>query len=105
MRSSKKIFKSTLYQFYLLGIKERNSLLAKAFHLDHRKARPLPIEFARNTWDDNIVSFRKALINVERYVAISLSIIFLIRMVSDRLSQTLERTWHPRRMSLSLHAG
>ncbi|KAJ5821839.1 hypothetical protein EN45_110470 [Penicillium chrysogenum] len=67
MRSSKKIFKSTLYQLYLLEIKERNSLLAKAFHLDHGKARRLPIEFARNTWDDNIVSFREALINVERH--------------------------------------
>jgi hypothetical protein len=87
MRSSEKIFKSTLYQLYPLEIKERNSLLAKAFHLDHGKARRLPIEFARNTWDDNIAS------------------IFLFRTISDRLSQTLERTWHPRRMSLSLHAG
>jgi hypothetical protein len=58
-----------------LGVKERNSLLAKAFHLDHRKARRLPIEFARNTWDDNIVSFRKALINVERYVVYTLGLI------------------------------
>ncbi|KAI2739974.1 hypothetical protein DTO013E5_10189 [Penicillium roqueforti] len=62
-----KIFKSTLYQLYLLETKERNPLLAKTFHLDHGKTRRLPIEFAGNTWDDDIVSFREALINVERH--------------------------------------
>ncbi|PYI29456.1 kinase-like protein [Aspergillus indologenus CBS 114.80] len=62
-----KIFKSTLYQLYLLETKERNPLLAQAFHLDHGKTRRLPIELAGNTWDDDIVSFREALINVERH--------------------------------------
>ncbi|KAJ5445860.1 hypothetical protein N7491_001942 [Penicillium cf. griseofulvum] len=61
------IFKSTLYQLYLLETKERNPLLAKAFHLDHGKTRRLSVEFAGNTWDDDIVSFREALINVERH--------------------------------------
>ncbi|KAJ5213383.1 hypothetical protein N7449_000552, partial [Penicillium cf. viridicatum] len=54
-----KIFKSTLYQLYLLETKERNPLLAKAFYLDYRKTRRLPIEFAGNTWDNDIVSFRE----------------------------------------------
>ncbi|RAK73407.1 uncharacterized protein BO72DRAFT_471672 [Aspergillus fijiensis CBS 313.89] len=62
-----KIFKSTLYQLYLLETKERNPLLAQAFHLDHGKTRRLPVELAGNTWDDDIVSFREALINVERH--------------------------------------
>ena len=48
LRSSKKIFKSTLYQLYLLGIKERNPFLAKAFHLDYGKARRIPIEFPKH---------------------------------------------------------
>ncbi|KAJ5471088.1 hypothetical protein N7530_008445 [Penicillium desertorum] len=52
---------------YLLETKERNPLLAKAFHLDHRKTRRLPVEFAGNTWDDDIVSFREALIDVEKH--------------------------------------
>ncbi|OKP10478.1 Altered inheritance of mitochondria protein 9, mitochondrial [Penicillium subrubescens] len=34
---------------------------------DHGKTRRLPVELAGNTWDDDIVSFREALINVERY--------------------------------------
>ncbi|KAJ5828208.1 uncharacterized protein N7525_006461 [Penicillium rubens] len=62
-----KKFKSTQYQLYLLEIKERNPLLVKAFYLDHGMARRLPIETARNTWDDDIVSFHEALINVERH--------------------------------------
>ncbi|EAW11438.1 phosphotransferase family protein [Aspergillus clavatus NRRL 1] len=62
-----KIFKSTLFQLYLLETKKRSPLLSRAFHLDHGKTRRLPIELAGNTWDDEIVSFREALINVERY--------------------------------------
>ncbi|KAJ5581571.1 hypothetical protein N7535_000191 [Penicillium sp. DV-2018c] len=62
-----KIFKSTLLQLYLLETEKRNPLLAKAFELDHGKTRRLPVEFAGNTWDDDIVRFREALINVERY--------------------------------------
>lgn len=62
-----KIFKSTLFQLYLIETEERNPILAKAFHIDHGKTRRLPIEFAGNTWDDDIVSFRESLINVERY--------------------------------------
>ncbi|KAJ5353503.1 hypothetical protein N7541_006067 [Penicillium brevicompactum] len=63
----RKIFKSTLYQLYLIETKERIPLLAKAFHLAHGKTRRLPMEFAGNTWDGDIVPFREALINVERY--------------------------------------
>lgn len=47
---------------------EKNPLLTKAFQLDHGKTRRLPVEFAGSTWDDDIISFREALINVERYV-------------------------------------
>ncbi|KAJ5138425.1 uncharacterized protein N7515_003273 [Penicillium bovifimosum] len=61
------VSKSTLYQLYLLETSQRNPLLAEAFHLDHGKTRRIPVEFAGNTWDDDIVSFREALINVERY--------------------------------------
>ncbi|KAE8356230.1 kinase-like domain-containing protein [Aspergillus coremiiformis] len=61
------ISKSTLFQLYLLETRERNALLAEAFHLDHGKTRRLPFEFAGDTWDDDVVSFREALINVERY--------------------------------------
>lgn len=61
-----KIFKSSLFQLYLLETEKRNPLLARAFHLDHGKIRRLLVELAGNTWDDDIVSFREALINVER---------------------------------------
>lgn len=46
---------------------KRNPLLAKAFHLYHGKTRRLDIELAGNTLDDEIVSFRESLINVEKY--------------------------------------
>ncbi|KXG52885.1 Aminoglycoside phosphotransferase [Penicillium griseofulvum] len=62
-----KIFKSTLLQLYLMETEERNPTLAKTYNLDHGKTRRLPIELAGNTWDDDIVSFREALINVERH--------------------------------------
>ncbi|KAJ5587245.1 uncharacterized protein N7459_003010, partial [Penicillium hispanicum] len=62
-----RISKSTLFQLYLIETKQRNPILAKAFHIDHGKTRRLPIEYAGNTWDDDIVSFREALINVERH--------------------------------------
>lgn len=62
-----KIFKSALLQLYLMETEERNPILARAYNLDHGKTRRLPIELAGNTWDDDIVSFREALINVERY--------------------------------------
>jgi len=61
------IARSTLFQLYLLQIRKQNPLLAEVFHLDHGKTRRLPVEFAGNTWDDDIVSFREVLINVERY--------------------------------------
>jgi Phosphotransferase enzyme family len=61
------ISKSMLFQLYLLETEERNPTLSKVFHLDHGKTRRLPVEFAGNTWDDDIVSFREALINLERY--------------------------------------
>ncbi|CRL22533.1 Aminoglycoside phosphotransferase [Penicillium camemberti] len=62
-----KIFKSALLQLYLMETEERNPILARAYNLDHGKTRRLPIELAGNTWDDDIVSFREALINVERH--------------------------------------
>ncbi|OJJ96810.1 hypothetical protein ASPACDRAFT_54196 [Aspergillus aculeatus ATCC 16872] len=62
-----KISNSTLYQPYLLKTKERNPLLAQAFHLDHGKTRRLPVELAGNTWDDDIVSIRETVINAERH--------------------------------------
>lgn len=61
-----KIFKSTLFQLYLMETEERNPILAKAYHLDHGKTRRLPVELAGNTWNDDIVSFQEVLINVER---------------------------------------
>jgi hypothetical protein len=69
-----KILKSTLFQLYLLETEKRTPLLTRTFHLDHGKTRRLPVELAGNTWDDDIVSFREALINVERYVARCLSV-------------------------------
>jgi hypothetical protein len=62
------ISKSTLFQLYLLETEQRNPLLARAFHLDHGKTRRLPVALSGNTWDDDIVSFRGSLIDVERYV-------------------------------------
>ncbi|KAJ8097678.1 kinase-like domain-containing protein [Lipomyces tetrasporus] len=66
-RIKRQISKSTLFQLYLMETEERNPELAKVFHLDHGKTRRLPVEFAGNTWDDDIVSFGEALINVERH--------------------------------------
>lgn len=60
------ISRSTFFQLYLIETKERNPFLAEAFHLDHGKTRRLPVEYASDTWDDDIVSFRETLINVER---------------------------------------
>jgi hypothetical protein len=62
------ILRSTLFQLYLLETNKRNPLLAQAFHLEHGKTRRLPVELAGNTWEDDIVSFRGALIDVERSV-------------------------------------
>jgi hypothetical protein len=58
-----------LFQLYLLETEKRTPLLSSIFHLDHGKTRRLPVELAGNTSDDDIVSFREALINVERYVS------------------------------------
>lgn len=63
-----KIFKSTLLQLYLMETEERNLILAKTYDLDHGKTRRLPVELVGNTWDDDTVSFRESLINVERQV-------------------------------------
>ncbi|KAE8146569.1 kinase-like domain-containing protein [Aspergillus avenaceus] len=63
----RQIFKSTLFQLYLLEMGERNPLLAKAFHLDHGKTRRLPVECAGDSWDDDIVALREALVKVERH--------------------------------------
>ncbi|KAJ5226519.1 hypothetical protein N7468_007744 [Penicillium chermesinum] len=63
----RQIFKSTLFQLYLMETEKQNSLLAKAFHLDHGKTRCLAVELAGNTWDDEIVSFRESLIQIERH--------------------------------------
>jgi len=73
------ISKSVLLQLYLMETEERNPILAKVFHLDHGKTRRLPVEFAGDTWDDDIVSFREALINVERYLTVMNS----SHMISD----------------------
>jgi len=67
-RIKRQISKSTLFQLYLMETEKRNPRLAEIFHIDHGKTRRLAVSFAGNTWDDDIVSFREALINVERYV-------------------------------------
>ncbi|RMZ82272.1 hypothetical protein DV738_g1897, partial [Chaetothyriales sp. CBS 135597] len=66
-RIKKQISRSTLLQLYLLETQERNPTLAKVFDLDHGKTRRLPVELAGNTWDADILPFREALLNVERY--------------------------------------
>lgn len=62
------IARSTLSQLYILETEKRNPKLAKAFTLDHGKTRRLAVEYSGDSWDDDIVSFRETLINVERYV-------------------------------------
>ncbi|KAK2763871.1 Phosphotransferase enzyme [Arachnomyces sp. PD_36] len=62
----RQIFKSTLFQLYLIETGERNPTLSRVYQLDHGKTRRMPVEFASNTWDDDIVSLREALINIER---------------------------------------
>jgi hypothetical protein len=64
------ISRSVLLQLYLIETEERNPILSKVFDLEHGKTRRLPVEFAGDTWDDDIVSFREALINVERYLTV-----------------------------------
>ena len=54
----RQISNPTLFQLHLLETEERNPTLAKVFHLDHGKTRRLAVEFAGNTWDDDIVYFR-----------------------------------------------
>ncbi|KAL9101864.1 MAG: hypothetical protein Q9163_002931, partial [Psora crenata] len=61
------ISNSTLYQLYLIETEEKNPRLFELFHLDHGKTRRLAVNFAKDTWDDDIVAFREALINAERY--------------------------------------
>ncbi|KAJ9211159.1 hypothetical protein DTO166G4_7185 [Paecilomyces variotii] len=61
------IARSTLSQLYLLETEKRNPKLARAFTLDHGKTRRLAVEYSGDAWDDDIVSFRETLINVERY--------------------------------------
>lgn len=60
------IARSTLSQLYQLETEKQNPKLAKAFYLDHGKTRCFPVEFSGDTWDDDIVPFREALIKVER---------------------------------------
>lgn len=62
----RKIFRSTLFQLYLVETEKSNHLLTRAFHIDHGKTKRLPIELAGNTWDDDIVSFRESLIHVQK---------------------------------------
>ncbi|KAJ9196650.1 hypothetical protein DTO164E3_6180 [Paecilomyces variotii] len=61
------IARSTLSQLYILESEKRNPKLAKAFNLEHGKTRRLAVEYSGDSWDDDIVSFRETLINVERY--------------------------------------
>lgn len=63
----RQISKSTLLQLYLMETERRNPSLAAAFNLDHGKTRRLAIELAGNTWDDEILSFRESLINVQKF--------------------------------------
>lgn len=66
-KSKAQISKSTFLQLYLLEVKERNQDLAEVFELDHGKTRRMPFEFVSNTRDNDIIPFREALINIERY--------------------------------------
>lgn len=58
--------KSKLFQLYCIYTRETNPLLSEIYGLDHGKTRRMPIVFAENTWDDDIIAFREALINVQR---------------------------------------
>jgi hypothetical protein len=66
-----KIRKSMLFQLYLMETKTGNPRLDEVFNLDYGKMRRFPVWFAGNTWDGDmfrdILPFREALINVERY--------------------------------------
>ena len=68
------ISKSMLFQLYLMETRKRNPRLEDVFHLGYGKIRRFPVRFAGNTWDSDIfrdiLPFREALINVERYVSL-----------------------------------
>jgi hypothetical protein len=98
------ISKSTLFQLYLLETEQRNPLLARAFHLDHGKTRRLPVELSGNTWDDDIVSFRGSLIEVERYVE-KLCMPSMTLLIFDHNLQELAQTRHAWRVSVPFHPG
>lgn len=51
----------------LMETERKKPLLAKAFYLNYGKTRRLAVELAGNTKDDEIMPFREALINVEKY--------------------------------------
>ena len=50
------IFKLTLFQLYFIKTEEKNPILAKTLHIDHGKTRCLPLEYAGNICDGDIVS-------------------------------------------------
>lgn len=63
----RQIASSTLHQLYHYETKQRNPGLAAVFDMEHGKSRRLPIERAGDTWEDDLVSFRETLINIEKY--------------------------------------
>lgn len=67
-RLQQQISRSLLHQLYLFHTEKENPILAKIIHLKHGRTRRLPIALAGNTWDEDIIPFREALINVEQYV-------------------------------------
>ncbi|GAD92083.1 conserved hypothetical protein [Paecilomyces variotii No. 5] len=66
-QTKRQISRSIMPQLYILETNKRNPALAKAFHLDHGKTRRHALIFSGNTWDEEILPFRQALIHVERY--------------------------------------
>ncbi|KAI9664305.1 MAG: Phosphotransferase enzyme [Alyxoria varia] len=58
---------SALLQLYIREVEKQNPDMAKVFELSHGKTRCNAINFAKDTWNGDVVAFRESLLNVERY--------------------------------------
>jgi hypothetical protein len=65
-RIRKQVANSIIVHLYEANTAKENPLLDKVFRVEHMQTRSEPINFAGETWDDDILHFRESLIRVER---------------------------------------
>ncbi|KAI9675676.1 MAG: Phosphotransferase enzyme [Caeruleum heppii] len=67
VRIKSQVAKSIITHLYELNTAKQNPRLNKVFRSKHGRTRWEPIQFAGDTWDDDILPLRESLIRVEKY--------------------------------------